>query len=101
MTAKMVTVRAQLRSATVHGEDLPIRGVLGTVSEPTTLELEFQGEHGPLRFSIPATKVPEWLRVRGDEWQTARFEVTLRRLRKAPGKVKRAARAAMPRRKKK
>lgn len=36
---------------------------------------------------IPAAKVPEWLRVRGDERQTARFEVTLRRPRKAPRKA--------------
>lgn len=88
MSGKQVKVRARLRSATIHGEDLPIRGVIGSVSAPTTLELEFQGDHGPVRFSIPAAKVPEWLRVRGDEWQTARFEVTLRRLRKAPRKAK-------------
>lgn len=88
MTGKQVTVRARLRSATVHGEDLPIRSVMCGRTEPTTLELEFQGDHGPVRFTIPATKAPEWLRVRGDEWQTARFEVTLRRLRKAPRKAK-------------
>ena len=81
-----VAVRAQIRSATVHSEQ-QTAGLIGHASEPMTAELEFMGEHGPIRITLPAATLPSWLHVRGGDLPSARFEVTLRRLRKAPRKA--------------
>lgn len=84
-----VAVRAQIRSVTIHSEQ-QTAGLIGHASEPMTADLEFMGEHGPIRVTLLAATLPSWLHVRGEEWRAARFEVTLRRLRKAPRKRKTA-----------
>ena len=81
-----VAVRAQIRSTTTLGDHtLPlVRSAYAGIATPMTVELEFMGEHGPIRITLPAATLPSWLHVRGGDLPAARFEVTLRRLRKAP-----------------
>lgn len=83
-----MTIRAAVRRVTTLGPSFPITAVVSGVSEPTRVELEFMGEHGPITITAPAS-LPAWLLMTPEEGESARFEVTIRRLRKPPRKAKR------------
>lgn len=83
-----MTIRASVRTVTTLGPSFPISSIVCGVSEPTRVELEFMGERGPIKIMAPAT-LPAWLLMTQEDGESARFEVTIRRLHKAPRKVKR------------
>lgn len=87
MSAKnTVTVRATLRAVSRMSEEP--RLLSGVCSSPAgvTTELEMNGDHGRIVLTL-GPKLPAWL-TPFDDLEHARFEVTLRRLRKAPKKGK-------------
>ena len=89
----MKPIRATLRAVTMNACEAPsTSGMLGVVAfEPAmTATLEFAGAHGPIRIEVPATAVPGLVDTRAPNTMgEVRYEVTIRRLRKAPRKAKR------------
>lgn len=88
----MKPIRATLQAVTMNACEVPAAtGMLGVVAfEPAmTATLEFAGTHGPIRIEVPATAVPELVDTREpNRVSEVRYEVTIRRLRKAPRKAK-------------
>ncbi len=85
----MKPIRATLRAVTMNAAGLPFEGVAGVSPEPMTATLEFAGAHGPIRIEAPATAVPGLVDTRKpNRMSEVRYEVTIRRLRKAPRKGK-------------
>ncbi len=86
----MKPIRATLRAVTMNAVETPsTSGMLGVVAfEPAmTATLEFAGAHGPIRIEVPATTVSELVdRREPNRMSEVRYEVTIRRLRKAPRK---------------
>lgn len=89
----MKPIRATLQAVTMNACEVPTAsGMLGVVAfEPAmTATLEFAGAHGPIRIEVPATAVSELVDTREpNRMSEVRYEVTIRRLRKAPRKAKR------------
>ena len=84
----MKPIRATLQAVTMNSAGLG--GLAGVSPEPMTATLEFAGAHGPIRIEVPATAVPGLVDTREPNTMSeARYEVTIRRLRKAPRKAKR------------
>ena len=82
MTAKMVTVRAQLVSVTVHTKESPLDDARApfTRQKPAETVVRLMGETGPIEMTLRPSLPAGFLSRDG------RYEVTLRRLRKAPRK---------------
>ena len=86
MSAKnTVTVRATLRAVSCTSAEYLLSGLCSSPAGVTT-ELEMNGDHGRIVLTL-GSKLPAWL-TPFDDLEHARFEVTLRRLRKAPRKGK-------------
>ncbi len=86
---KSIAIRATLQAVTVNTVAAPSKsGFLGVVAtEPTTATLEFAGAHGPIRVEIPATALAGLVDTSSPNTMgDVRYEVTIRRLRKAPRK---------------
>ena len=89
----MKPIRATLQAVTTHVGDVSLAGMRGfagfSTPEPMTATLEFVGAHGPIRIEVPATAVSGLVDTREpNRVSEARYEVTIRRLRKAPQKGK-------------
>jgi len=86
----MKPIRATLQAVTMNaGTTRTLRGFAGVSPspEPMTATLEFAGAHGPIRIEVPATAVPGLVGTRDpNRMSEVRYEVTIRRLRKAPRK---------------
>lgn len=86
----MKPIRATLQAVTMNAAGLPFDGVAGVSPEPMSATLEFAGAHGPIRIEVPATAVQGLVDTREpNRMSEVRYEVTIRRLRKAPQKGKR------------
>ena len=86
----MKPIRATLQAVTMNAGGRPVSGIIGVSSEPMTATMEFVGAHGPIRIEVPATAVSGLVDTREpNRVSEARYEVTIRRLRKAPRKGKR------------
>ena len=86
----MKPIRATLQAVTMNAGGRPVSGIIGVSSEPMTATLEFVGAHGPIRIEVPATAVSGLVDTREpNRVSEARYEVTIRRLRRAPRKAKR------------
>lgn len=86
-----IAIRATMRAVTVNsaGSPMMMGGFAGVSPEPMTATLEFAGAHGPIRIEIPATAVSGLVDAREPgKMDEVRYEVTVRRLRKAPRKKK-------------
>ncbi len=86
---KQITLRANLTAMSHHVDPLDGDGFAGIASgtlSNTTLELS--SKHGTMRIDI-GPKLPEWIMAEGERMEDARYEVTIRRLRKAPRNGKR------------
>ncbi len=85
----MKPIRATLQAVTMNAGAMLERDIAGTSSNPLTATLEFAGTHGPIRIEVPATAVPGLVDTREpNRMSEVRYEVTVRRLRKAPRKGK-------------
>ena len=82
----MKPIRATLQAVTMNAGGRPVSGIIGVSSEPMTATMEFAGAHGPIRIEVPATAVSGLTDVLPDpsSMSEVRYEVTIRRLRKAP-----------------
>jgi len=87
----MKPIRATLQAVTMNAGEHPLSGALRGLAgvspspDPMTATLEFAGAHGPIRIEVPATAVPRLVDTREpNRMSEVRYEVTIRRLRKAP-----------------
>jgi hypothetical protein len=87
VSPKAITLRATMRAVTLNATGCDIRkgGFAGVSAEPSSVTLKFAGPHGPIRVDA-GTRLPAGFVPVGNDWEAARYEVTIRRLRKAPKK---------------